>query len=732
MGMSILRRGCCYKAGRLRFQIQNRQYHNNHNAGTNIKPQHPPKVLIANRGEIACRIIRTCRLRNIPTVAIYSVADGPDALHCQAADEAIPIGHGPSPMESYLLADEILEIAISTGSTLIHPGYGFLSENADFSNAVTGNNIKFVGPSPSAIRAMGNKTQSKRIMEQAGVPITPGFHDNDVQSSDALYQEAVNVVGFPLLIKAVSGGGGKGMRLVWNKEDFHSSLDSCKREAAASFKDDRVLLERYLVNPRHIEVQIVADSHGNTVHLFERDCSMQRRHQKVLEEAPASDLAPQVRERLGIMGVKAGQAVQYENAGTVEFLLDTSTDGADASDNFYFCEMNTRLQVEHPITEMITGVDLVDWQLRVAMGEALPLRQDEIQCNGHAFEARIYAENPANNFLPASGTIWHHSAPRHSMHGTVRLDTGLRAGQNVSVHYDPMISKLIVHGKDRLAALDTLNDALRSYHIAGVHTNLEFLTQCIQHPVVRTAGAINTGFLDDYKVQTESNPPNVAYAAASLLLMLKLEKRDRMETTVRTFKLPWSTGWGSLRMLGGNEIPTRQLETEDGSMTMSCASQPDGSFTISIGEECIRINGKLLDEEGTMEVIVNGTQRIRLAAAVRKEGDVYRLRLWPHNNSNAYLWSVDLLDPLQPRVTVVDGPAVRSGGNGVAPMPGKITRIQAQSGDQIQAGQVIVVLEAMKMEHSCKSPSDGTLKEINCSIGDIVDDGAILFVVDGE
>lgn len=304
-----------------------------------------PKVLIANRGEIACRIIRTCRAREIPTVAVYSVADGPEAMHCQAADEAIQIGHGPAAMDSYLLADELLDIAKSTNSTLIHPGYGFLSENADFCERVSETeNTKFVGPSPSAIRAMGNKTESKRIMELAGVPITPGFHDNDVQSSDALFQEATNIVGFPLLIKAVSGGGGKGMRLVWKPEEFHTSLDACKREAAASFKDDRVLLEKYLVNPRHVEVQIVADSHGSTVHLFERDCSMQRRHQKVLEEAPASDLSDSFRERLGTMGVKAGQAVNYENAGTVEFLLDTSIAGNKDPD-FYFCEMNTRLQV---------------------------------------------------------------------------------------------------------------------------------------------------------------------------------------------------------------------------------------------------------------------------------------------------------------------------------------------------------------------------------------------------
>lgn len=382
---------------------------------------------------------------------------------------------------------------------------------------------------------------------------------------------------------------------------------------------------------------------------------------------------------------------------------------------------------------MITGVDLVDWQLRVAMGEPLPLRQNEIRCTGHAFEARIYAENPTNNFLPATGTVWHHSAPSHSEKGIIRLDTGVAEGQKISVHYDPMISKLIVHGKDRLAALDTLNDALKCYHVAGVPTNMEFLSQCIQHPIVRTAGAITTGFLQDFKIEAECARSSMAYAAASLILMRHLEQRDCVnKATNSTAKLPWSSQWGSFRMLGGSEIPTRLLEVEDSSVRISCESNTDSSFAVSVNGETFHVSDKSLDvptNSGDIDMIFNQTRRVRLSTAIKKEGDVYKIRIWPQNVPGAYLWSVDLLDPLQPRTPVHQDQSTSSGGNGNAPMPGKITRIEAKQGDTVRAGDVIVVLEAMKMEHPCKSPSDGILTKVNCSIGDIVDNDALLFVV---
>lgn len=430
------------------------------------------------------------------------------------------------------------------------------------------------------------------------------------------------------------------------------------------------------------------------------------------------------------MGIRAGQAVNYENAGTVEFLLDTSTYG-DKDPDFYFCEMNTRLQVEHPITEMITGVDLVDWQLRVAMGEPLPLRQQEIRCTGHAFEARIYAENPAKNFLPAAGMIWHHDIPSHSEQGVIRLDTGLTEGQDVSVYYDPMISKLIAHGKDRLAALDTLDDALKSYHIAGVPTNMEFLSKCIQHSVVQTAGAITTGFLEEVKIEAETVPPNMAYAAASLVLMRKLEQREGVLTKC---KLPWSSQWGSYRMLGGKETPSRLIESESGCVRMVCESNADSSFSVAVNGETFLVASAAPFDRWTnssedMEMIVNRTQRVRLSTAIRKENDIYKIRMWPQNVPGTYMWAIDLLDPLQPRIPEEQNSSESSGGNGNAPMPGKITRIEVQKGDSVKAGDVVVVLEAMKMEHSCTSPSDGVLTELNCSVGEIVNDGALLFVV---
>lgn len=702
------------------------------------------KVLVANRGEIACRILRTCRKWGIPTVAVYSSADSANCLHARLADEAYCIGTGPTARESYLDLDSLLSIAQATGADAVHPGYGFLSERPEacemFANAGVGgggvHNIRWIGPPAEAIRAMGDKTASKVLMEQVGVPVVPGFHDDSMQAQDAqiLYEHAVEKVGFPLLIKAVSGGGGKGMRLVTQAADFASALESCQREAQASFGDARVLLERYLVRPRHVEVQIVSDTHGNCVHLYERDCSLQRRHQKVLEEAPASDLPPSVRERLGEMAKLAANGVSYVNAGTVEFLLES-----DNPENFYFCEMNTRLQVEHPVTEMITGIDLVEWQLRVAAGEQLPCTQEEVPCHGHAFEARIYAENPANNFLPATGTLWHHETPalindEASLSSKVRVDAGVEAGQEISVYYDPMISKLISHGETREAALQTLEEALRGYRIAGVPTNIDFLTRCVQHPIVRKAGAITTAFLEENEIATTAEVPPMANVVGTLLVLWKLENRNHRELQ-SSHRQPWSSDWGSQRLTGGTEMPVRHIETEDGSIAILARSNPDGSYMISAGDDepSYHVAGGLrrFGDQEMIEVVLNHTQSLRIHAALREGEECFRVSVWPQNlpGCSSSQWNVNFRNPLRPRPVASKTCSTVTGGDVRAPMPGKITRVEKNVGDVVQKGDVVVVLEAMKMEHSCKSPIDGVVGEVRYQADDVVAEGVVLCVI---
>jgi 3-methylcrotonyl-CoA carboxylase alpha subunit len=696
------------------------------------------KVLIANRGEIACRVIRTCRRLNIPTVAVYSVADGPNALHARMADEAWQIGTGPTPSDSYLRQDDLLHIANQTGAQAIHPGYGFLSENAGFSQRITDAGLYFVGPGEGAIQAMGSKSRSKAIMEDAGVPTTPGYYGDDNQDPDFLRQQAVELVGFPLLIKAVMGGGGKGMRLVWKESEFIEALASCQRESQSSFGDDRVLLEKYLVNPRHVEVQVVADSHGNVVHLYERDCSLQRRHQKIIEEAPASDLASALREQLGDMGKRAALAAGYVNAGTVEFLLDTQEPG-----KFYFCEMNTRLQVEHPISELITGIDLVEWQLRIASGEELPiLNQADIPCRGHAFEARVYAENPARNFMPATGNVWHHNPPVAMNTGAsaegVRVDTGIQPGQDISVYYDPMISKLIVHGETREAALNKLIDSLKGYQIAGVPTNIEFLVKCADHATFRKAGAIHTGFLedhaDDVQVKEYALPRPIAQAVGAFTSMLYLEKRFGVsgEQAMSTSS-PWSSLSGSWRMGGKSGRARRILKLEHGG-DVECVSNRDGSFDIrAAGEEedgeWFHVTGSV-DGDSNMHVVVNKTQRIALKTVLKAEDGVIRVRMWPERLDD-FFWSMDFKNPLEPAASEA-GLAASGDGFVKAPMPGRITRVNATVGDTVERGAVVMVMEAMKMEHAIKAPRDGILSEIRYKANDLVDDGAVLLVLESE
>ncbi|KAG7349196.1 acetyl/propionyl-CoA carboxylase, alpha chain [Nitzschia inconspicua] len=723
-----------------------------YNASTDDRPFQ--KVLIANRGEIACRVIRTCRQLQIPTVALYSDADGPNSLHASMADEAYLIGTGPHPSESYLLQDEVLDIALRSGAQGIHPGYGFLSENAIFCEKVNATDgLTFIGPPVPAITAMGSKSQSKAIMEQAGVPTTPGFYDaseSTVQDPQELLQEALQI-GFPLLIKAVMGGGGKGMRLVWKDSEFLDKLEACQRESQNSFGDARVLLEKYLLKPRHVEVQVVGDHHGNYIHLFERDCSLQRRHQKIIEEAPASDLPSELRERLGEMGKRAAEAVGYYNAGTVEFLLDTQE-----PDQFYFCEMNTRLQVEHPITELITGVDLVEWQLRIAAGEILPiLNQDDMPCHGHALEARIYAENPARNFLPATGTVWHHAPPAESNTGInaegVRVDTGIRQGAEVGVYYDPMICKLIVHDQTRDKALKKLVLSLQQYQIAGVPTNIDFLIRCAQHHGFQEAGAVNTGFLDDYMdevlpgvsedgVMSENEAlPSVAVALGVFASLLKLEGRigiENVDLERRRRPSPWNSLSGS--WINGGSL-RRKLELSDGT-TANCTSCRDGSYQIQILSEdeqektSFHVNG-VFSSNQELKVVVNHTHRITLTTALHEVEGIIQVCMWPRTSEliqqGSYFWQVLVKNPMVPSSLHNTAASV---GHGMikAPMPGKISRVNFAVGDTVEAGDVLLLMEAMKMEHTIVSPVAGVLQSITYKVGDVVVDGAMLAVVGSE
>ena len=766
------------------------------------------KVLVANRGEIACRVIRTCRQWGIPTVAIYSKADGPSALHAQMADEAYLIGTGPTPAESYLRQDEILDLAQRVGVHAIHPGYGFLSENATFAQRIqqinqssvnNTNGLVFIGPPPSAIHAMGSKSEAKAIVDKAGVPTTPGFYDtttpaDEPQNVDQLRQRAVDI-GFPVLIKAVLGGGGKGMRLVWKESDFESSLESCQREAAAAFGNNHVLLEKYLVRPRHVEVQIVADAHDHVVSLYERDCSLQRRHQKIIEEAPAWDLPMAVRQELGAMARRAAQAVGYVNAGTVEFLLDTSTvqsclsSSSSNDDNdttqmpsFYFCEMNTRLQVEHPITEAITGIDLVEWQLRVAAGEVLPIVESEdIACVGHAFEARIYAEQPTRHFLPATGHVWHHAPPIGTTTNTnttasattttttppVRVDTSIQTGHDVSVYYDPMISKLIVHGPTRTQALNRLIQALRQYEIAGVPTNIDFLIQCAQHPTFAQAGAVTTGFLDDFGSDLKLDPiqweheqlaPPLGQAVGTYAALLYLEQRRNTVngTNEGSSNHPWSSSRGSWR-LGGKAGRARRIlerisstgQEDGGGNEIECLSNPDGSFDIQVGPtkggdkeddspQQFHITGGFVDDTGyDMTVIIDGSQTIHLTCVLREEKGHILIHMWPKNLPSDYAWEIRLENPYAPeavaRMTSRLGDSagtsttLATSGLVKAPMPGKIGRILHDTGSPVTKGDTVLVMEAMKMEHAIKATMDGTLEQVYHKVGDVVGADEVLF-----
>jgi 3-methylcrotonyl-CoA carboxylase alpha subunit len=647
------------------------------------------KILIANRGEIACRVMKTCRRLGIATVAVYSEADR-DALHAQMADESCLIGPAAA-RESYLSIPKIIEAAKKTGAEAIHPGYGFLAENAEFARAVEKAGMIFIGPPAAAIVAMGGKSAAKALMEKARVPLVPGYH-GDRQEEKFLLAEAEKI-GFPVLIKASAGGGGKGMRIVDKAKGFAEALSGAQREAKSAFGDEKVLIEKYLVNPRHVEIQIFADSHGHAVYLFERDCSIQRRHQKVIEEAPAPGLSDATRKKMGEAAVAAAKAIDYVGAGTVEFLL-----GADG--NFYFMEMNTRLQVEHPVTEMITGLDLVEWQIRVAEGEKLLLAQKDLKICGHAFEARLYAEDPAKDFLPGAGQVHFLRFPMES--DCVRVDTGVREapygnGDVISIHYDPMIAKIITWGKDRAAALRNMTEALNETHIAGLKTNINFLRALAQHPAFK-AGKVNTHFIDDHHktLLPEKKPP--APETLALACLGLLARREKPETS--------SDPWNNLSSwrIGGNDTDRFIFRDETGeyalSVTNSRLTLPDGR-TVEISYE------PSLFDMG-FEARIEGRE---YEAAVYQNGVHLTVMYAGHQEELTYA------DPLH---SVADEDDVA--GKLTAPMPGKVVAVRVEPGAKVKKGQPLIIVEAMKMEHTINAPADGIVEAIHASVGDQVNE----------
>ncbi|WP_420005836.1 acetyl/propionyl/methylcrotonyl-CoA carboxylase subunit alpha [Arenibacterium sp. LLYu02] len=635
------------------------------------------KILIANRGEIACRVMETARRLGVRTVAVYSDADR-NATHVALADEALHIGHGPAPKDSYLLQDEILAAAKATGAQGIHPGYGFLSENPDFVEKVEAAGLAFIGPSASAIRAMGLKDAAKALMEKAGVPVVPGYHGEN-QDAGFLAEQAAEI-GYPVLIKAVAGGGGKGMRLVEQPKDFADALASARGEATTAFGNPAVLIEKYIQKPRHIEVQVFGDG-TRAVHLFERDCSLQRRHQKVIEEAPAPGMTAEMRAAMGQAAVRAAEAIGYAGAGTVEFIVDGSN-GLRA-DGFWFMEMNTRLQVEHPVTELITGVDLVEWQLRVASGEALPAQQDELSITGHAFEARLYAEDVPKGFLPATGTLSHLTFP-----AGVRADSGVRAGDTISPWYDPMIAKVIVHGSSRAAALRQLDDALARTEVAGTVTNLAFLGALARHAGF-AAGDVDTGLIAR-DLDSLAAAPQVTAAQKAVAAMAALDliaAKPEMGFTL----------WAEL-----HRSVTLEVQGERFDATVEVCGPDRQDWTI--GEQSIVAN------RTAAGWVINGKPLPPLAVA---KGTVTLF--------DAYGLSFEVIDPLDR-----DAGALGDGNLIEAPMPGLVKAVFATAGQQVQAGDRLAILEAMKMEHSLLAARDGVVAEVLAKAGDQVEAGAAL------
>ncbi|MFM9436817.1 3-methylcrotonyl-CoA carboxylase alpha subunit [Janthinobacterium sp. CG_23.3] len=669
------------------------------------------KILIANRGEIACRVAATARRMGMKTVAVYSEADA-NAKHVAACDEAVLIGPAAA-KESYLCGDKIIAVALATGAQAIHPGYGFLSENADFADACAKAGLVFIGPPASAMRAMGSKSAAKSLMEKAKVPLVPGYH-GEVQDADFLHAEA-DKIGYPVLLKASAGGGGKGMRVIENSADFKAALASCKREAISSFGDDKVLAEKYLSRPRHIEIQVFADTLGNCIYLFERDCSVQRRHQKVLEEAPAPNMPAERRAAMGEAAVAAAKAVGYVGAGTVEFI-------ANQDGSFYFMEMNTRLQVEHPVTEMITGTDLVEWQLRVAFGEALPKRQHELAIHGHAIEARIYAENPEKGFLPSIGTLRHMHTPDavafalggiqgSGVPAAVRIDSGVRQGDAISPFYDPMIAKLIVWGADRREALARMSQALAEYQIVGLASNIAFLKRLVEGAAFSNAD-LDTGLIERNQEQLfpapRPAPPGALALAAVALIVAEKEQAEAQSANHP------SDPWGNALGWRLNSAFQRRL-----SFTDEYAQATEAKAYL--GEVEYHNDGWLLNRQPLTLMTRDGLYlSVKLGdnavhGTVRRDGELF------HVFTGGEHYALHYNDPMAHA-----GEAEAEGGRLTAPMPGKVVAVLVGAGQEVKKGDPLVIMEAMKMEHTIAAPHDGLVEEILYTVGDQVADGAPL------
>jgi 3-methylcrotonyl-CoA carboxylase alpha subunit len=653
------------------------------------------KILIANRGEIACRVIKTARRLGIKTVAVYSDADR-GARHVAMADEAVHIGGSPA-RESYLVVEKIIEAAKHTGAEAVHPGYGFLSENAGFAEGCAKAGIVFIGPPPGSIRAMGSKSEAKKIMEKAKVPLVPGYHGDD-QSPALLAKEAARI-GFPVLIKASAGGGGKGMRVVEAAAKFDEALAGAKREAKASFADDHVLIERYLTRPRHIEIQVFADGHGNCLYLFERDCSIQRRHQKVIEEAPAPNMDPKRRQAMGEAAVAAAKAIGYVGAGTVEFI-------ANQDGTFYFMEMNTRLQVEHPVTEMITGQDLVEWQLVVAAGGKMPLTQDQLRIDGHAVEVRLYAEDPARNFLPSTGTLVHLRLPEENAH--VRVDTGVRQGDTVTPFYDPMIAKVIVHDRDRASAMRRMAALMGETEVVGVTTNAALLKALCSHKAF-VGGEVDTGFIERHRDELFANPDpadDKAFAVATLA---------RVAEWAPTSADPWDQKNGfRLLDIGHDEVHWKDGERE---VVVIVRRRRDGMLDLELPGGTREANVQRLADDRLSIRLGGDTFTTTVVRRQTTDGLDYTLFV---DGTSRRLRRVDPLDVTQYEAVASGEASLRS------PLPGKIIDLRVKAGDTVSRGQPLLVLEAMKMEHTLAAPTDGKIKSVRYAVGEQVAEGAEL------
>ncbi|XWS31534.1 hypothetical protein CRYUN_Cryun23aG0084800 [Craigia yunnanensis] len=701
-------------------------------------PQHRiEKILVANRGEIACRIMRTAKRLGIRTVAVYSDADK-DSLHVKSADEAIRIGPPPARL-SYLNGSSIVEAAVRSGAQAIHPGYGFLSESSEFAQLVEDKGLTFIGPPASAIRDMGDKSASKRIMGAAGVPLVPGYHGNE-QDIEIMRLEA-DKIGYPILIKPTHGGGGKGMRIVQSQNDFVDSFFGAQREAAASFGINTILLEKYITQPRHIEVQVFGDKFGNVLHLYERDCSVQRRHQKIIEEAPAPCVSDEFRSNLGQAAVSAAKAVGYHNAGTVEFIVDTTTG------RFYFMEMNTRLQVEHPVTEMIVGQDLVEWQIRVASGEPLPISQVQVPLSGHAFEARIYAENVPKGFLPATGVLHHyHPVPVSS---TVRVETGVEQGDVVSMHYDPMIAKLVVWGENRAAALVKLKECLSKFQVAGVPTNINFLQKLANHRAFEEAN-LETHFIEHHKDDLFVDPNNEvisedAYDAARLSANLVVACLCEKERSALKENHPGDPSvlpiWYTHPPFRVNHLAQSTMELEweneyDSSsskrLMLSITYKPDGNYFIQIGENSAHVLEVKASHLGndSFRVEADGVT-MHVSLAVYTKDQIKHIHIWhgPHHHHFRQKLALELSDEDETQHKTSFETTSYPPGTVVAPMAGLVVKVLVEDGAKVEEEQPVLVLEAMKMEHVVKATSGGFVQGLKVSAGQQVSDGSVLFRV---